>query len=204
MGIWQRQVVPRITDIVCARADIGELRRLVAADLLGQVLEVGFGSGLNVAYYPPAVTEVLAVDPSLVGRRLARRRLASTPVPVRFVGLDGQELSLPDESVDSALSTFTLCTIPDVGRALNEVRRVLRPGGRLHFLEHGLSPDGRVSRWQHRLTPVQRRLCGGCHLDRPVDELISNHGYEIEELRNLYLKAPQTVGYLYVGVARPE
>ncbi|MGH9000585.1 MAG: class I SAM-dependent methyltransferase [Acidimicrobiia bacterium] len=202
MGFYADNVVPRIVNVACSRADIAEARRRVAEGLAGDVVEVGFGSGLNIEHYPPVVTKVLAVDPSAVGRRLAARRLAASQVPVEFAGLDGEQLSLPDASVDAALSTFTLCTIGDLPRALGELRRVLRPGGRLHFLEHGLSPSGRVARWQHRLTPVQRRLCGGCHLDRPIDRLIDAAGFEISALRNYHLKGPKTVGYMYEGVAQ--
>lgn len=135
-------------------------------------------------------------------KRLAARRLAACPIPVEFIGVEGEALPLDDQSVDGALSTFTMCTIPDVARALRELHRVIRPGGELHFLEHGLSPDPRVARWQHRLTPIQRRLFGGCHFDRPVDQLIAASGFEITSLENHYLKGPKTSGYLYEGVAR--
>lgn len=188
-------------NVACARSDIAELRSRIVDGLAGDVVEIGFGSGLNVPHYPDAVRKVFAVDPSVLGRRLASRRLAASPVPVSFAGLDGQTLGLPAESVDAALSTFTLCTIEDALEALAELRRVLRPGGRLHFLEHGLSPERRVARWQHRLTPLQRRLCGGCHFDRPIDALVSAGGFEITALRNYHLKGPKTVGYMYEGVA---
>ena len=141
----------------------------MCAGLTGEVVEIGSGSGLNAPYYPPGVRRVLAVEPSDVGWGLAARRVAAARVPVQRVGLDGQALPLADASVDSALSTWTLCTVPDPGRALRErLRRVLRPGGRLVFVEHGLSPDAGVARWQRRLDPVQRRPAGGCRLTLPV------------------------------------
>jgi ubiquinone/menaquinone biosynthesis C-methylase UbiE len=170
--------------------------------LSGDVVEIGFGSGLNLAYYPPEVERVLAVEPSPLARRLAESRLGSSAVRVEFVGLDGQALDLADECADSAVSTFTLCTIPDATRALRELARVLRPGGRLHFLEHGLSPEPKVAAWQHRMTPLQKRVCGGCHFDRPIDQLLVSAGFEVVELENSYLPGPKTPSYLYLGVAR--
>ena len=202
MGFYEDNIVPRIVDLACGRKDIAEHRREVASGLWGEVVEIGFGSGLNVPHYPAAVSKVLAVDPSEVGRRLAAKRLAASQVPVEFAGLDGQELPFEPGSLDAALSTFTLCTIPDVSRALAEVRRVLRPGGRFYFLEHGLSPEPKVARWQHRLTPVQRRLCGGCHFNRPVDLLVTAAGFEINDLRQVHLaKVPKIAGNLYLGTA---
>ena len=132
------------------------------------MLEIGFGSGLNTAHYPAAVTGVTAIEPSDLAWKLAADRLAATTIPIARSGLDGEKLPLPDDSCDTALSTWTLCTIPDVTAALDEVRRVLKPGGTFHFVEHGLAPDDKVQRWQHRLEPIQKRLFGGCHLTRPI------------------------------------
>lgn len=201
VGLYGDQVLPRITNVVLANREYARMRARVAAGLAGEVLEVGFGSGLNVPHYPPAVTRVRAVDPATVGRTLATGRVAASPVGVDYIGLDGQELPLADDSIDHALTTWTLCTIPDVDRALREIRRVLRPGGALHFLEHGLSPDTRVARWQDRLTPLQRRVAGGCHLNRPVDRLIAGAGLEITELENYYVRGPKPLGYMFEGVA---
>jgi ubiquinone/menaquinone biosynthesis C-methylase UbiE len=139
MGLWRDQVLPRLVNIGLAGEEHARHRREVAAGLRGTVLELGFGSGLNLPHYPSDVGRVLAVDPALVGRKLARERIAASRARVEFIGLDGQALPLADASVDLALSTWTLCTIPDPLRALAEVRRVLKPGGALHFLEHGLS-----------------------------------------------------------------
>lgn len=202
MGFYREQVLPRIVDKACGVKEISALRARVVGGLRGEVLEIGFGSGLNLPYLPAAVDRILAVDPAVTGQRLAARRLAECSIPVDFVGLEGEDLPLDDQSADAALSTFTMCTIPDLTRALREVHRVLRPGGELHFLEHGLSPDPPVAKWQHRLTPIQRRLFGGCHFDRPIDQLLTNSGFEITVLRNQYLKGPKTPGYLYEGVAR--
>ena len=153
-------------------------------------------------HLPGTVSRLLAVDPAVTGRRLAARRLDACTIPVEFVGLDGENIPLDDESTDAALSTFTMCTIPDVARALDELHRVLRPSGQLHFLEHGLSPAPSVAKWQQRLTPLQRRICGGCHFDRPIDQLLTAAGFEIATMRNHYLKGPKTPSYLYLGVAR--
>jgi SAM-dependent methyltransferase len=198
------QVVPRLTDKMLGTRAVTELRRRAVDGLRGEVVEIGFGSGLNVPLYPPDVTTVYAVDPSAVARELSAGRVAASPVKVEFVGLDGASLPLEDASVDAALSTFTLCTIPDVAGALNEVRRVLRPGGTFHFLEHGLCPEPDVARNQRRFNGIQQRLCGGCHLDRPIDALIGEAGFELAELDNDQMPGPKFMlpwGYLYEGVA---
>jgi ubiquinone/menaquinone biosynthesis C-methylase UbiE len=201
MGLYRQHVLPRIVDKACATKEITPLRARATEGLAGRVVEIGFGSGLNLPHLPAAVDELLAVEPSTTARRLAAGRIGDSPVPVEVIGLDGEHLPLDDDSVDAALSTFTLCTIPDAVGALRELRRVLRPGGNLHFLEHGLSPDPIVARWQHRLTPIQRRLFGGCHFDRPIDQLLTTAGFEISSLRNYHLRGPKTPGYMYEGTA---
>ena len=177
------------------------LRERVTAGLEGEMLEVGFGSGLNVPHYPPPVRHVRAVDPATVGRVLAAERVAASSIPVEYVGLDGAQLPLDDESVDCVLSTWTMCTIPDIDRALAEIRRVLRPGGTLHFLEHGRSPDAGVAKWQDRLDPIQQRLFGGCHLNRPVAALVRDAHLQIDRLENYYLRGPKPLGYMFEGRA---
>lgn len=202
MGFYRDTVVPRIVDRVMGDRRLLEIRRRVCAGLTGEVLEIGFGSGLNVGCYPPAVTAVTAVEPSDVGWRLAGPRVERSPVPVRRSGLDGQSLPFPDDSFDSALSTWTLCTIPDASAALREIRRVLRPGAVLHFVEHGRAPDAGVERWQHRLEPLNRRVAGGCHLSRPIDELVSGSGLRLEELQRYYHSGePKPFGAMYEGRA---
>jgi ubiquinone/menaquinone biosynthesis C-methylase UbiE len=178
------------------------LRRRVCLGLHGQVLEVGFGSGLNVPFYPDAVSGVTAIEPADLGWKRASERLAAATVPVRRSGLDGQSLPLPDGSCATALSTWTLCTIPDVAAALGEIRRVLEPGGTLHFVEHGLAPDERVQRWQHRLEPLQKRVFGGCHLTRPIAGLLTDAGFTITEIETFYDKGtPKPFGALSLGIA---
>jgi SAM-dependent methyltransferase len=202
MGFYVERVLPRIVDVLCGMRSMVPLRQRVNAGLHGRVVELGFGSGLNVPHYPPAVTSVAAVEPADVGWGLAAERVREATVPIERVGLDGQSLPLPDDSCDTALSTWTLCTIPEVGDALQEVRRVLRPGGTFHFVEHGLAPDDKVRRWQHRLDPVQQRVFGGCHLTRPIRGLLTDAGFAISELDTFYDKGtPKTLGAFSLGVA---
>src|SRR5215472_15806108 len=201
MGWYGDQVLPRIIDMVMRDAETTQVRTRVAAGLNGEVLEVGFGSGLNVPHYPAAVTRVRAVDPATVGRKLASKRTAASPVPVDFVGLDAERLPVDDASVDHVLCTWTLCTIPDPELALAEISRVLRPGGSLHFAEHGLSPDAKVAMTQHRFTPLQRRVAGGCHLDRPIDKLIAGSGLAFERLETYYMRGPKAWVYTFEGTA---
>jgi len=201
VGFYADQVLPRAMDVVMRSGEYTVIRARVAAGLSGDVLEVGFGSGLNVAHYPATVTRVLAVDPATVGRKLAAPRVAARALPVEYLGLDGQSLPLPAESVDHALTTWTLCTIPDVELALREINRVLRTGGTLHFMEHGRSPDANVARWQDRLTPMQRRIAGGCHVNRPIDKLIAGSGLDVSRMDTYYLPGPKAFGYSYEGVA---
>lgn len=200
--VYERNVLPRVVNLACGTKPIAKSRKRVCAGLSGTVLEIGFGSGHNLPYLSEAVDTLLAVDPSELGQRLAAKRLAAAPVTVEFVGLDAQGIALDDDAADHALSTFTLCTIPDVTAALAEVARIVRPGGTFHFLEHGLAPDTKVEAWQHRLTPIQRRIGGGCHLDRPIDEILVTAGYEITELSTYSIGRPKVASWLYEGVAR--
>src|SRR5215213_456294 len=154
MGVYDEHVLPRIINVVCNLKEGREQRRRVCEGLSGEVVEIGFGSGLNLPYYPAEVTEVAAVEPSDVGWKLGAKRLAESPVHVERSGLDGQSLPFADDTFDAAVSTWTMCTIPDIDAALRELRRVLKPDGTLHFVEHGLAPDENVRHWQHRLEPV--------------------------------------------------
>ena len=204
MGVWTDHVVPRIVDRTCGLAQLASPRQRVLDGLRGDVVEIGFGSGHSLASYPAGVTRVWAVEPSATARRLAAERIASVGFPVEFVELDGDRIELPDDCADGAVSTYTLCTVPSPLRTLHELRRVLRSDGRLHIVEHGLSPDPAVARWQHRLTPIQRRVCGGCHFDRPIAELVATAGFRIVELRNSQLPGLKTAGYLYELIAEPS
>jgi ubiquinone/menaquinone biosynthesis C-methylase UbiE len=201
MGLYTDRVLPRLTDMALSSREFARIRARVASQLAGDVLEVGFGSGRNVPYYPREVARVLAVEPAAGGRRLATKRITASTTPVDFIGTDGQRLPVEDDSIDHVLTTWTLCTIPDVQRALAEIHRVLRPGGALHVGEHGRSPDAKVARWQDRFTPIQRRIAGGCHLNRPIDELIAGGGLELAQLDTYAMRGPKMFGFMFEGVA---
>jgi ubiquinone/menaquinone biosynthesis C-methylase UbiE len=204
VGWYERHVVPRIVNVLCASKRMEPLRRRALEDVSGVVLEIGFGSGGNLPVYPAEVERVVAVEPSDVGRELAGKRLEASRVPVEFAGLDGEALPLPDASVDNAVSTWTLCTIPDVVAAVREVRRVLKPGGRFFFLEHGRSPDPKVARNQDRFDGLEQRLAGGCHLNRDIRGIVEQGGLTVEQCDNFYFGIPKAWTYMYAGRAVAE
>jgi SAM-dependent methyltransferase len=202
MGFYGDRVLPRIIDVACGNKQSVPLRQRVCQDLTGEVVEIGFGSGNNVPFYPVNVTRVAAIEPADLGWKLADKRVRETAVPVERMGLDGEKLPFADNSLDSALSTWTLCTIPDATSALLELRRVLRPGGRFHFVEHGLAPDETVRRWQYRMEPLHKALLGGCHVTRPITELITTAGFNITEVDTFYEEGgPKYAGAMSLGVA---
>ena len=204
MGFYRDAVFPRLMNKMMDNEHIREIRARVCGGLAGDVVEIGFGTGLNLPHLPAEVTSLRAVDPLQVGAKLGAARLAASPVRVEFAGLDGQSLPFPDESVDAVLSTWTLCSIPDATAALREVRRVLRPGGALHFVEHGASPEVSVRRWQDRLDPIQCRVAGGCHLNRDIPTLIEAGGLGVQKMDTYYAKGtPKASGWLFEGTAVP-
>jgi len=194
-------VLPRLVDRACGTAELRHWREQVTAGMFGTVVEIGFGSGLNMPAYPAEVTLVYAVEPAATARRLAEQRIADSVIRVEHIALRGESIPLDDASCDGALSTFTLCTITHVEQALAEVWRVLRPGGRFHFLEHGLSPDTTVARWQHRLEPFQKRLADGCHLTRRPADLVRAAGFTIDRVESRYATGPKPWTWLTEGVA---
>ena len=202
MGVYREHVLPRVVNVLCG-AKVGDpYRKRVCTGLYGDVVEIGFGSGHNVPFYPPAVTKVAAVEPAELGWRLASRRVGASSVPIEQAGLDGQALPFGDDSFDCALSTWTMCTIPDLDAALGELRRVLKPGGALHFIEHGRAPDADVQRWQRRFEPVQKKVFGGCHLTRQVATNVESAGFTFVELDTFYGdKEPKVFAAYTFGVA---
>jgi SAM-dependent methyltransferase len=204
--MWREQVLPRLTDLVLRGHEVGDLRGDACTGLRGRVLEIGFGSGLNVRWYPREVTEVHAVEPSDVAWRMSERRRARTDIPIHRTGLEGERVDADDASYDAVLVTFTLCSIPAVDRALAEARRVLKPGAGLHFLEHGIAPDAGVARWQRRLDPVEKVVAGGCHLTRDPEDLVTGAGFRLGTVRHAYLSGPRAIrpwGYLSWARADP-
>jgi SAM-dependent methyltransferase len=203
MSFYGRHVLPALTDLVMrnriARAERARFVRLASGD----VLEVGVGSGLNIPIYGPEVRTLSALDPSPELLRMARRQAARARFPVKFMQQSAEAIELPDGSVDTVVTTWTLCTIPDPLQALREMRRVLRADGRLIFVEHGQAPHAAVVQWQDRLTPLWRNIAGGCHLNRSIDRLLGLGGFEITELERGYTAGLRVMSYLYRGLARP-
>jgi len=204
MGFYDEQILPRGINWVMGMQAYSVQRERALKDVRGTVLEIGFGSGLNLPLYPVDVDKVYAVDPAQLGRRLARQRIRRAPFAVEFVDLNPDHtLDFPDHAVDAVVTTWTLCTIPNVALALREFQRVLKPDGRYFFLEHGRDPDASVARWQDRWNPIQKWACGGCHVNRPIVSLITDAGFEIKVLDNFYMAGPKLLTYHYRGRATP-
>lgn len=204
MNLYERLVVPQLVRISMRQQRLERYRRRVVPAAKGRVLEIGVGSGINFRFYRDDTEQIVGIDPSAALLAMAESAITATTSPVELIEASAEELPLEDRSVDAVVSTWTLCSIPDVRRALREMRRVLRPEGRLLFVEHGRAPEKNVSRWQRRITPVWRRLAGGCHLDRPIDALITESGFEIDRLETGYMEGPKLLTFLYEGAARPQ
>jgi ubiquinone/menaquinone biosynthesis C-methylase UbiE len=202
MGFYDRHILPKLLNWACAMEQVQEQRRKVVPQAQGRVLEIGIGSGLNLPYYDAGkIEKVIGLDPSLEMMAYAKRK--SVPFAVEYLALQGEAIPLEDESADTVLVTYTLCTIPDAGAALSGMRRVLKQGGRLIFCEHGKAPDAAVRRWQDRLNPLWRHIGGGCNLNRDIPALIEATGFAIDALETMYLpNTPRFAGYNYWGTAR--
>ena len=203
MGLYSRLILPWLCDLTLRSPNVAKHRQELLVDASGEILEIGFGTGLNLSHYPPAVRKITAVDPNPGMHRRANAKIQECGIEVdeRLVG--GEQLPFGQAAFDCVVSTFTLCSVEDAGRALGEIWRVLKPGGQFLFLEHGLSPDPKVQKWQRRLNGLQRRLAGNCHLDRQIKSLITGQPFSGVEVSEFYLEqTPKTHGYIYQGVAR--
>ncbi len=202
---YDRHLLPHLIDLACSMKPVSRQRELIVPRAQGRVLEIGIGTGLNMPFYDRAkVLYIIGVDPALRMHRLAAKRVARAGLDVELVGVTAETIPLEDASIDTVVSTYTLCTIPDPLAALREMRRVLAPGGRLLFCEHGRAPDEAVRRWQERLTPHWQRIAGGCHLDRDVPALLDEAGFRCDTLQTRYLPGPRALTYNYWGEAVAE
>ncbi|TAK08744.1 MAG: class I SAM-dependent methyltransferase [Candidatus Manganitrophaceae bacterium] len=202
MGFYSRAIFPRLVEFVMRGVHFTELRKALLAGARGEVLEIGFGSGLNLPHYPPGVWKLTTIDANPGMSPLAQKRIASSPIKVDHQVLDAERLPFPDGSFDTVVSTWTLCSIADIDQALREIHRVMKPEGRFLFIEHGLSAEPTIRKWQHRLTPLQKKVADGCHLDRDIAAIIARNGFKITELNRFYMKgAPRIAGFTYQGAA---
>lgn len=201
MGFYSRRIVPRLIDLAMRNERLGAYRQRTIEAARGCVLEIGVGSGVNLPLYGSAVDRVCALDPSPELVRLARKRLTQAVASVWLLRGSAEHLPFADASFDTVVTTWTLCSISDPWTALNEMRRVLKPGGTLAFVEHGLSPEPKVAHSQHRLTPCWKRLSGGCHLDRKMDELVRSAGFRLDAVETGYMKGPKVGTFMYQGQA---
>jgi ubiquinone/menaquinone biosynthesis C-methylase UbiE len=202
MGLYAKYVLPRIIDVAMRNDETARLRAAWIPLARGEVLEVGIGSGLNLPFYSAEVQRVYGVDPSVELQRIARGRVAATPFEVEFLSQSAEEhLPLADASIDTVVTTWTLCSIADAPKALREMKRVLKASGRLIFLEHGRAADPGVADWQERITPLWKNITGGCHLNRKIDDLITTAGFRITELKTFYVRGPRPMTYTFQGAA---
>lgn len=203
MGFYEKYIVPRIINVACGTKPISYQRRKVVPQAEGRILEIGIGTGLNLEYYDPSkVEKLIGLDPSEESWRIAGDRAKDLPFDVEFIGLPGEEIPLDANSVDTVLVTFSLCTIPEPEKALEGMRRVLRPGGKMIFCEHGAAPDAGVRKWQDRINPVWKAVCGGCNLNREIPSIIEGSGFKIGKLETMYLPStPKIAGFNYWGAA---
>ncbi|MFC3711676.1 class I SAM-dependent methyltransferase [Sphingoaurantiacus capsulatus] len=204
MGFYDRHILPKVLHLACGMKPIRYQRRKVVPEASGRVLEIGIGSGLNLPYYDPAKVEKLwGLEPAAEIRQMAEKAAVGAPFPIEFIGLPGESIPLDDASIDTVVTTYTLCTIPDAVATLREMRRVLKPGGKLLFSEHGKAPDAEVKRWQDRLDTVWGHIAGGCHLNRDIPALLREGGFAVEKLDTMYIPGPRPLSFNYWGSATP-
>lgn len=204
MGIYQDHVLPLLIHLSMRQRNLAAYRARLIPAAQGRVLEIGIGSGLNLPYYRTTVEQIIGLDPSPKLLAMARETARRNSIPLELIENSAEAIPLYNRSIDTVVTTWTMCSIPDVQHALGEMRRILKPGGRLLFVEHGRSPDPGVRRWQDRLTPVWRRISGGCHLNRAIGELIEGAGFRIERIKTGYMRGPKPMTFMYEGSARPR
>jgi ubiquinone/menaquinone biosynthesis C-methylase UbiE len=202
MGFYQNQIVPILTDLAMRQRDLAAYRSRVVPAADGRVLEIGVGSGLNLPFYSRNVRHLIGLDPSPKLLSMARRNSSANPVPFELIEGSAESIPLQNGSVDTVVTTWTLCSIPDAGRALREMYRELKPAGRLLFVEHGRAPHPNVCWWQDLLTPIWKRLGGGCHLNRAIKVLIADAGFRFERLDTGFMHGPNPMSFMYEGSAR--
>jgi len=202
MGFYNNVILPRLCHLVMRNRRLVPYRERVIASAEGRVLEIGIGSGLNLPFYGPHVHEIVGLEPAPRLIAMARQVAERMPMPVTFMEESAAAIPLDDNAVDTVVMTWTLCTIPQADRALSEMRRVLKPNGRLLFVEHGLAPDDGVRRWQDWLTPAWKRISGGCHLNRPIQSMIESAGFRFDRLQTAYMPGPKPMSFIYEGSAR--
>jgi ubiquinone/menaquinone biosynthesis C-methylase UbiE len=203
MSFYEDRILPHLVNLSMRNEHLLPYRKRIIASAEGRVLEIGIGSGLNLPFYGPSVREVLGLEPAQRLIAMARRAAEKTTLPVTLLQGSAEAIPLDDASIDTVVVTWTLCSIPDAARALHETRRVLKPGGRLLFVEHGQAPEANVRKWQDRLTPAWKRIAGGCHLNRPIRTLIEHNGFDMLQIETGYMKGPKPMTFLYEGSARP-
>lgn len=202
MNIYEEVILPHIINCACGLKAVEHQRQQVVPNSKGKVLEIGMGSGLNLKYYDPDKVEMVwGLEPSNGMRRKAQKNIAESKVNVEWLGLPSEKIPLENDSVDTVVLTYTLCTIPGWKEALLEMNRVLKPDGQLLFCEHGEAPDPGIRKWQARVNPIWKKLMGGCNLDREIPKLISSAGFNIEEIEKGYIDGPKVAAYQYWGVA---
>lgn len=201
MGIYSQFISPRLTNLFMSVKEFAPYRAELLQHTRGKVLEVGFGSGLNLPYYPAHIAEINTVDVNAGMKDLALKNMARSSIQVNYHTLSADQLPFPSASFDTVVSTWTLCSIAEVGKALAEIYRVLKPDGQFLFAEHGLSPEPRVQKWQHRLTPLQKIIADGCHLNRNIEALLVDASFNISKLRKEYAGSPKVAAYFYIGIA---
>ena len=204
MGVYENHVLPYLVNLTMRNRRLVPYRERVVSAAEGRVLEIGVGSGLNFPFYPPRVREIFGLEPAPRLLAMSRRLASRLSSPVKFIEASAEMIPLDDRSIDTVVVTWTLCTIPAVTQALREMRRVLRPAGQLLFVEHGLAPDNTVRKWQEWLTPVWKRIGGGCHLNRPISAIVESAGFAVTSLETGYMKGPKPMAFLYEGRAKPN